>query len=235
MKAIDLISRKEELGVKKKNILDEINELTASMERKSLEDYIRTGNAEQVDGHRLEMLQRKRVHIGHLEDSLNLEIGKLRKKERLKELQKLERKVEELQEKRKGSLYSKYLHFQSKIKALQEQDRKLKEEASAIKNQAAAYKREDLQFNFRLPELETFLAENYIKNPEELREKVEKAYARNQKSLTPGPKDRATELVRGFSFILNRDSGKIEEMKEINCGTDMARRNEQVMLEVVKC
>ncbi len=235
MKSVDLISRKKELQVKKKDILDEINELTANMERKSLEDYIKTGNAEQVDGHKLEMLQRKRVHLGHLEGSLNLEIGKLRKKERLSKLQKLENKVAKLEQKRKGTLYQKYLHFQSKIQALREQDRELKAEATDAKSKTFQYLRDTIEVHFRLPGLQEFLKKNYVAHPEELVVMVEKAYEENEKSLRPGPQDIAAKLIRGYGLILNKDSGKVEKIEPLTCGVNMAKNNKVVMTEVVKC
>ncbi len=212
IKSIVLIKRKGELQTKKKGILREISELCADMERNDLEDFIRTGNSEQQNGHQLELLQRKQKHLISLEGSLNLEIGKLRKKERTSQLQKLEKKAKALEDQRKGTLYQKYLHFQSKIKALREQDKELKEEVLAVKSETFQYKKDSIEIHFKLPELEQVLQANYFQKPEELVELVEKAHQDNEIALHPGPEDMITEVVRGFGIVLNRDSGKIEKI-----------------------
>lgn len=234
MKSKDLILRKDELQAKKKDILHQIGELTANMERKSLEDFIKTGNAEQVDGHRLELLQRKHKHLINLEGSLSLEIGRLRKKERTTKLQKLERKVQELEKQRKGPLYQKYLHFQSKIQALREQDKELKAEATAVKSQTFQFHREVRELHFRLPGLEKFLKENYVAKPEELEKLTEEAYKDNQKVLNPGPQDKGAELIRGYGVTLNRDTGAVTKIEPLTCGMSLIRINPKIRQEVEK-
>lgn len=254
LKSVDLIKRKEELQVKKKDILKEIDELCADMERKSLEDFIKTGNAEQVDGHRLELLQRKHKHLINLEGSLSLEIGRLRKKERLSSLQKLERKAAELEKKRKGALYERYLHFQKKIKILEAESIKLKEERLQAESDAREFRREIAgDLNFRLPGLEQFLKEHYVQKPEELEKLVEEAYRENEirlrqtvtmivggkhKTFTIGKHKlviASDQLIRGFQKIdLNRDTGEIEKIEPLTCDLDRVRDNPTIMSEVRK-
>ena len=116
IKSKDLILRKGQLQEQKKYVLHKINGMVADMRRKDLENFIQTGDAGQVDGKQLRLLQRKRQHLINLEGSLNREITKSRRSERLKALGKLNKKIEILDKKRKGSLYQKYLQYQEKIK-----------------------------------------------------------------------------------------------------------------------
>ncbi len=150
-KSKDLILRKGQLQEQKKDILHKINEMVANMRRKDLEKFIQTGDAGQVDGKQLRLLQRKRQHLINLEGSLNLEVAKARRKERQHSLNKLNKKIEVLEKQRKGSLYSRYLHFQSKIAALMEEDKIIKEEILEIKSRLHRHNREEMEFNFRLP------------------------------------------------------------------------------------
>lgn len=253
MRAKDLILRKGQLRESKTNILKQIAEETADMNRVDLESFIASGDPGQVNGHNLNKLQRKHQHLLNLEGSLNLEISKLRKKERLTSLQKLERKAAELEAKRKGSLYAKYLHFQEKIKVLEKESIKLKAEALEITNKAGEFKREMFELHFRLPELEQFLEEHYVQCPEELEELVREAYQENEirlrqtvtmiaggqfKTFILGEHKTiigSDQLIRGFQKIsLNRDTGQIEKIEATTCGVDVARENPNIMAEVKK-
>jgi len=91
MKVKDLLVRREQLKQQKASILKQINELTANMERKDLEKFIQTGDAEQVDGHQLDKLQRKRKHLTLLGGSLDKEIVQASQKERKKQIASLEK------------------------------------------------------------------------------------------------------------------------------------------------
>lgn len=235
MKARDLIKRKGELQESKTAILKQIKDMTEDLEWKDLQQFIQTGDAGQVNGHEIDKLQRKRKHLELLEGSLNLEISKLRKRERLSKLQKLMRKADELEEKRKGSLYQRYLRFQEKIKALEEESRKLKAEVLAIRNEAGEFNQSSKALVFRLPELKQTLIENYFVHPDELEAMVKQAYQDNEKCLKADADSSVEDrLVRGFQLVLDIDSGEILEKKETVCTTDVARRNENVMKEVSK-
>ncbi len=233
IKSRDLILRKTQLREQKADILRQIDEMTADMHRKDLEQFIRSGSPEQVDGKQLRLLQRKHQHLANLEGSLNLEVAKARKRERQHSLDRLNKKIEVLEKKRKDSLYSRYLHFQSKIAALMEEDKKIKEEILEIKNRLHQHNREEMQFNFRLPELHEFLKTNYVQFPEKLERLVEKSYSNNELALHPSP-DNISKFVRGYGGKLNLDSGKVTELKPLECDLSSVRKNPNVMGEVVK-
>lgn len=232
-KSKDLILRKGQLQEQKEDVLHKINGMVADMRRKDLEKFIQTGDAGQVDGKQLRLLQRKHQHLVNLEGSLHLEVAKTRKRERQHSLDKLNKKIEVLQKKRKDSLYSKYLHFQSKIAALMEEDKKIKEEILEIKSRLHRHNREEMEFNFRLPELHEFLKTNYVQFPEKLERLVEKSYSNNELALHPSP-DNISKFVRGYSGKLNLDSGKVTELKPLECDLSLVRRNPSVMGEVTK-
>ncbi len=235
MKAKDLIIRKEQLQQSKTQILKQIAEETAQMARVDLEKFIASGDPGQINGENLSKLQRKHQHLINLGNALNLEIGKLRNKERLTSLQKLERKAEELEKKRKGTLYQRYLHFQEKIKALEAESIKLKSEIIDIKNDAGQFNQNSKAVVFRLPDLEQVLKDNYFCHPDKIGLLVKQAYLDNEKCLKADVgapvEDR---LVRGFQLVLDLDSGEILEKKETTCDKEMAESRPVIMAEVKK-
>ncbi|KKK61933.1 hypothetical protein LCGC14_3009390 [marine sediment metagenome] len=233
IKSENLILRKTQLREQKADILKQIDEMTADMHRKDLEQFIRSGSPGQVDGKQLRLLQRKYQHLVNLEGSLNLEVAKARKRERQHSLDKLNKKIEVLEKKRKDSLYSRYLHFQSKIAALMEEDKKIKQEILEIKSRLHQHNREEIELDFRLPGLQEFLKKNYVQYPDKLEQLVEKSYNNNELALHPGPHD-ISKFVRGYSGKLNLDSGKVTELKPLECDLSLVRRNPSVMGEVVK-
>lgn len=233
MKSKDLILRKGELREQRKDILHKINGMVVDMRRKDLERFIRSGDPGQADGKQLRLLQRKRQHLINLEGSLNLEITKSRKSERLKALGKLNKKIEILNKKRKGSLYQKYLHYQEKIKQIQQEDRAIRDESIDLRNQLHQFNQRAIPLSFRLPEIEKVIKQNYFAAPDKLRETAERDYRNNKLCLEADTNSETKdELIRGYQIQLDRDSGKIVELKQTTCDRSLAKRNPKVMREV---
>ena len=233
IKSEDLILRKKQLREQKADILKQIDEMTSDMHRKDLEQFIRSGSPREIDGKQLRLLRRKHQRLVNLEGSLDVEVGKARKRERQHSLDKLNKKIEVLEKQRKDTLHSRYLHFQSKIAALQEEDKKLKEQVLELKSQLHQYNREEIEFNFRLPGLQEFLKDNYVQLPEKLEKMVEKSYSNNELALHPDPAD-VLKFVRGYSGKLNLDTGMITELKPLECDLSLVKRNAKVMTEVIQ-
>lgn len=172
MKSKDLILRKTQLLEQKKNILKQIDETTANMNRVDLEKFIASGDSAQIDGHKLDLLRRKHTHLVNLEGSLNLEIGKLRKKEREKAALAIQKEKQSLELKQK-ILTKKIERKLKEVNILKAEEKKFFDPLLVLAGKLKEQENPQEVDNFKLSEVEVegFLGRHYVKYPEQIKEK----------------------------------------------------------------
>ena len=81
MKVKELLERRKELRIKKKDLLSQIDQETAKMNKVDLQEFLKSGDAGQVNGFELEKLGKKRHHLKLLGESLDEAIAEAQSKE----------------------------------------------------------------------------------------------------------------------------------------------------------
>ncbi len=228
-----LQTRKNELAGLQEVNLKEIRQEIKRRDTQDAQDYIKSGEVGQIDGHRLGELQQKKQHLERLASYLILAITKERTRERQSKLKKFDREIAILDEQRKGRMYQQYKKLIEKIEELKKKSIALKAQILEIENLQRQIQKDTVSVIFRLPELEKTLAENYFAKPYEIQAMVERAYEANAKCLKKELMIRGEDrLVRGFQLTLDVDSGQLLQKKETICDRETARNHPNVMCEV---
>ncbi len=240
MKVKDLLLRRTQLKEQKESILKQINEMTASMERKELEKFIETGESGQVDGHQLDKLQRKRKQLVLLGGSLDKEILKANEKEKAKEKARILKEANEFAQVRER-LQNKIRHHLTKIEKLREESRAIHSEEHTLRSLLNKKDMPTSQVTLRLNLMEKFLKEHIIlgTGEQEILEKVLKARTHNKRILAQPRIGINDKIFRNFE--VEWDTKTLEllkfefvEREAESCLRNLDRKNSLTKAEFLK-
>lgn len=181
----DLLERRGQLHSQKVSILKAISAETKKMNRVDLEEFLRSGDAGQVDGFELDKLTRKRKHLVLLGESLDQAIVETQSIEKAKKTARLLREAEVLADKR-TKMYEKKKHFLLKIQRLEQQGKTIRVEEDTLRFEAKATNQPTGEVHFRLNCVEDFLDKQIIltAGEERIRKEVKAAREHNKEILS---------------------------------------------------
>ena len=226
MKVKELLERRKELRSQKKDLLSQIDQETAKMNKVDLQEFLRSGDAGQVNGFELEKLAKKRNHLKLLGESLDEAIVQAQKIEKERKRAKLLRQAEAMAYKR-AKLTDKIRHFLYKVQALQKEAREAHTEERALTAKARQDNSKTVEVSLRLGKVEEFL-EDHILKTNDIEEKVEKAKLHNRKILEKENIGINDFLYQNFKVKWNRKSLEVLEFDLIGNKAEMLLRAEHV-------
>lgn len=226
---------------KKKKLLTEIENLTiqveaelAELEDRSYNQWLQTDKFN-IDGHKVEGHQSRLSYLHKYLSKLNEDIAKARRKERSQQARKLQRILRDIDEKREGSLLEERRKLQERIEEIKAEGRQLAQQRIEIEQKLKKTQKEHVVKNFKLKDTEGFIEQNYLENPLELRNLVERTKAENAEKLTPGVQElghERKEVIQGFKIVLEVDSGRIVSTEPFGHSVHIIKNNEKLLQEV---
>ena len=227
-KSQDLIRRKDLLRSQLLTIERDIAEETGQLDDHNLLKFIKDGVLISQDGYKLQKLQKSKMALLAVEKGLNRKIMMARESERKKAIRTKEAEVAKV-EKERHRLGAKRLSLLKQAQAIAQQLKDLGE--TLMVKQQGINKRPEVTVFFKLPDVEKFLAENYVQDPQKVRDEVKKAIEYNKAMFAPGVHPvghRRSDVIALFKVTLMKDSGVIVKMEEQGPSLEAASRRKDV-------
>lgn len=219
MKSQGLMERKAKLQEEVSKLSQEIVQLTANLDEQGLAKFVATGELKTDTEYKLPKLQARLLYLQRLGKGLNAEISKARKSEREAEASRLQRQMDRMRRDHDKLTEKQHqLHLQED--KLIKQGRALTAQIEELKQHLGTFTRTDETKPMGLKQVEKFIQENYVADPQELRDLVKETKEGNRALLQPGNPVmpvglKRRDIITGWMITLEKDSGKILKTKEL--------------------
>lgn len=206
IKSVNLRKRKVKLSQEIAKLGEELKKVGQELQDRGYKSFMESGEAEMPSQEQLEKLQQKLRYFQEMDLSIDKEISKALRHERLLAINRKKRELRNLDKDRQVD-NDRIRALLRKVEEIRKECKVRNEERLRVQLEIKSFQRTKKQASLRLYQMEKFLEDNFLTDGGELRAKVLAARKANRELLrVPGGQGRITQ---NFVLEFDRDTGKL--------------------------